>query len=198
MINANPRLFAFNSDDVLATWRDVHRRLRQPEIDRLIAFGVPPIAIVRDPLPYDGEPLTAARIQFINDGFEFAGLLRDADAAETAIIIPARDINGGIIDMGAWSPATGRFAFWLNRLPMLGENNVLSPRFEPLRVHPTVLDWLKDNRMGVFIADAKRASYSLEGFELLAPSVAFGGHLRKALARPAPPIFIDQAARRVA
>ena len=188
----------FDAAEILATWREVNSPLRQAEIDRLLALGIPRLALDRDPSPFDGFSLTAAQVEFLDDGFEFTAYVRDPQRPQRALIIPARNIDGEIGDIAALTRKACEVRFWLGRLSMLGENNILAPRFEPLAAHQTALDWLKAGRHGVFIADPARASFHLEGHSLLAANAGFGGQLRKALTRPAPPIFVNKDARRAA
>ncbi|WP_294532608.1 hypothetical protein [uncultured Rhodoblastus sp.] len=198
MSDALPQM-AFNEDDILAAWRENYSQIRQTGFDWLMSAGVPPLALTRDPAPFDGFPVTAAQVEFLDKGFEFTTYLRDPQRPQRALIILARDIDGEIADIAAWTPKTGDVRFWLGRLSMLGENNILAPRFdEPLPVHETALDWLKADRRGVFIADPARAAANLEGHSLLAENLNFAGQLKKALTRPAPPIFVKREERRAA
>ncbi len=73
--------------------------------------------------------------------FEFARDLRDAAEAEGAVIFPAFDDLGELVDIAAWVPETGRVALLLGRVSMLGEDNVYAPRLgKPLALHETALE----------------------------------------------------------
>ncbi|WP_294534306.1 hypothetical protein [uncultured Rhodoblastus sp.] len=190
---------ALGEADILAAWRENYSQIRQTGFEWLLSMGVPPLALARDPAPFDGFPVTAAQVEFLDKGFEFTSYLRDPQRPQRALIILARDIDCEIADIAAWTPRTGEVRLWLGRLSMLGENNILAPRFdEPLPVHETALDWLKADRRGVFIADPARASFQLEGHSLLVDNAVFGGKLKQALTRPSPPIFVNKDARRAA
>lgn len=86
----------FDAAEILAIWREVNSRLRQAEIDRLLAVGIPRLALDRDPSPFDGFSLTAAQVEFLDDGFEFTAYVRDPQRPRRALIIPARNIDGEI------------------------------------------------------------------------------------------------------
>jgi hypothetical protein len=190
---------SFGEAEILSAWRENFSQIRQTGFDWLMSAGVPPLALSRDHAPFDGFPLTAAQVEFLDKGFEFTTYLRDPQRPQRALIILARNIDGEIADIAAWTPKTGEVRFWLGRLSMLGENNILAARFdEPLPVHQTALDWLKANRQGVFIIDPARAAFNLEGHSLLAENHNFAGQLKKALTRPAPPIFVKREERRAA
>lgn len=145
--------------------------------------------------PFDA--LAVEAVVFLpNRRFEFAKAMADATGYRLAIIVPARDEAGEVIDLAAWSPATGDVFVWHGRAGLLGAESVNEPRgSEPLAVFETVEDWLRADRRGVVILDYGRAAEALDGVTLEPRSVQHGQMLRAKLARPAPPLAIRRAAR---
>ena len=132
-------------------------------------------------------------VVFLQDGgFKFARDVRDASEAVAAIIFPAPDELGQLIDLAAWDPETGRLALWLGRVSMLGQDNLYGCRLgEPLMVHETSLEWLQAGREGVFIIDPQRASLLLRMVEPLGVKrPEFGRQLQAALTIRAPRIVV--------
>ena len=134
------------------------------------------------------------------DRFEFARDARDASGAVVAIVFPAPDDLGRLIDLAAWSPETGRLALLLGRVSMLGQDNLCGWRLgEPLAMHETPLEWLKANREGVFVVDPQRASPLLRMVEPLGVKrSSFGRRMREAMTIRAPRIVVAQDRRAAA
>lgn len=162
--------------------------------DHLRALGVIQLA-GRTADPFDA--LCAEPVVFMpGNRFEFARNLRDASGHRPAIIVPARDLYGDVIDLAAIDLNSSQVALWRERVPLLGGENVLClrPRLEaPLAVHATPQAWLRANREGVFIVNYRRAADLLDGHSIAAECIEHGQRLRAALTRPAPAIVIGKA-----
>jgi hypothetical protein len=132
-------------------------------------------------------------VVFLANGcFEFARVVRDASEAVAAIIFPAPDERGQLIDLAAWEPETGRLALLLARVSMLGQDNLYGWRVgEPLLVHESPLEWLRAGREGVFVIDPQCASSLLRMVEPLGVKRPdYGRQLQTALAIRAPRIVV--------
>jgi len=126
--------------------------------------------------------------------FEFSRDAGSSVGAVTAVIIPARDGAGDIVDLAAWNIESSAFGLWRSVASMLGEHWLLSPRVgDALDVFPTVTQWLRAGRQGVVVVDPKRARWALAGERIVATDVAFGLRLRDMLALPAAQIFVERA-----
>jgi hypothetical protein len=133
--------------------------------------------------------------------FECARDMRDARGHEAAIIIPARDEDGELVDLAAWEPDTGALALWRGCVAMLGEEQLNAPRIETpvLTVFADVASWLRAGQRGVVIIDPARARWRLAGERLAVADAAHGRRLRAALRLPEPRIFVYRdSARRAA
>jgi len=97
-------------------------------------------------------------------------------------VFAVRDATGEVVDLAALDLTSGALATWRGRAAMLGEDYVLRPRFGPLPVYTTAVEWLCDAR-GVFIIDAKRAAPVLELHTLATVDRRAGIALRAALAK---------------
>jgi hypothetical protein len=99
--------------------------------------------------------LMQAKVAFSPDGHWF-----DHDPrGETAVVFPLRGYFGDQIDWGAWQPETDRFATCEQKLAVIGLENVLRPRLgDGLTVHKTLLNWLRNGRVGVIIRDLTQAT----------------------------------------
>lgn len=159
--------------------------------DKLRALGVRRFA-GRASDPFDA--LCCEPVIFLPSGrFELARNMRDQAGHRPAVIGPARDRNGDLIDLFAFDASTGQTATWRNRAALLGGEKILQtrPRFEvPLTVHENAVDWLRADRDGVVIIDHRRAADWLDGLTLAAATAAHGEQLRQKLTRPAPAIVI--------
>ena len=118
--------------------------------------------------------------------------------ARRAIIIPAHDETGDLVDRVAWNFNSGRFLTWRGVASMLGGDNICESRLgEPLLVHESIAGWLRAGRSGVFILDARRAAGALQTAEpLRVLNGAFGRQLKAALTIPAPRIVVSKNSRR--
>jgi hypothetical protein len=133
-------------------------------------------------------PIRFASVVFAEPFFDFA--TEDQGDATPAFVLIVRD-SAGVSDIAAFDAQGRRFATWLGRAAMLGEQNVLGWRVgEPLLVCQDVWEWLRADRDGVVILDWPAAASRLEGHSLATETVEFGQILDKRLTRPPPPIFI--------
>jgi hypothetical protein len=132
-----------------------------------------------------------------NGRFEFARDIRDASGAVVAVVMPAPDDLGQLIDLAAWEPETGRLALLLGRVSMLGQDNLYVWRIgKPLALHESVLDWLRVDREGVVVIDPRRASPLLRIVEPLGvKSAAFGRRMQEAMTIRPPRIVVAQNRR---
>jgi hypothetical protein len=180
------------TDDLFWEIEDLHKLLAPPPLDvirRLRAEGVSPDALAEPELPafadvvfHDDRPL----FDFID---EAAG-----EAEVPAIIFLARDEEGEPRDLVAWSCKKNRLAAWFGAATMLGEDYLAGPRLEDgLRVCADPLEWLRAERLGVVILDARRACWRLAEERLIVGDVAFGRRVRDALRLPEPTIFVAAA-----
>jgi hypothetical protein len=127
--------------------------------------------------------------------FDFSRDLRVARGHATAIIIPARDEAGDIVDLAAWNIESGAFGLWRGVASMLGEDQIHAPRIEcdGLRAFPSVAAWLRAGRQGIVILNEMRARWRLAGERIVATDVTFGLRLREMLALPAAQVFVERA-----
>ena len=150
--------------------------------------------------PFDA--LECAAVRFLpGRRFEFSSNLSRPRGLLAAIIIPARDEDGELVDLAAWSPDDGRLALWRGHVAMLGEDRLAEPRIYPpaLTVFPDVAAWLRAGRAGVAILDEARARWRIAGEQLAVADPAHGRRLARDLALPRPQIFvIRDSARRAA
>ena len=131
------------------------RGLRQPEIDWLLAQGVPALALAKDHGEI-GFVIAASKVVFGDSHFDFAD--DDAEHGVAALIMVARDENGDVADLVAWRPRDQLIAPYLGAVSMLGQHNVGMPRLgEPLLVHPEPLNWLRAARDGVVVLNPQHA-----------------------------------------
>ena len=148
------------------------------------------------------DALHVAAVVFLSaDRFEFSSNLLRASGHVAAVIIPARDEDGELVDLAAWSPDDGRLALWRGHVAMLGEDRLAEPRIYPpaLTVFPDVAAWLRAGRAGVAILDEARARWRIAGEQLAVADPAHGRRLARDLALPRPQIFvIRDSARRAA
>ena len=157
--------------------------LRQAEIDRAKELGIHPMALVQEGI------VLRHKVVFDRRRFEFARH-RGSDDMVSALVVPARGQYGEFVDLVAWRPPDS-LGSWLGHVGLLGEDQVLGPRFGPLAVHANVLDWLRADRVGVVVVDMIRAAPLLrDASKLLVATVEHGQVLRKALTLPAPQILV--------
>lgn len=169
--------------------------LRQIDLDRLKAAGIPIMALVQSRFGL-GRCLRRDRVVIDGCRFEFERFSRYHIDADPAFIILALDLDGQPADLVAWRPdPRGFLGSWLGRTPLLGEEQVEMPRLDlPLRVHETPLGWLKHGREGVVVIDPTMAAPALIDAAPLAVSTpAFAVRLRNMLHRTPPRIVVDAA-----
>ena len=144
--------------DPFAEWR-ASGHLRQADIDRLRAAGVPPLAMAEGPRGV-GFTLTRDRIVPHRAARRFEFTRHDETAGEEgcSLIVLALDAWGTPVDLVAFhAGATPFVGSWLGRVGLLGEEQIHRPR-DILHVHATPLSWLRAGRDGVCIVDPVRAA----------------------------------------
>lgn len=128
--------------------------------------------------------------------FDFAGERRVEGDGLPAIIFLARDELGQPADLVAWEPAKGRLAAWLGRVALLGADQLWAPRIAydgALVVFESPLEWLRGDRRGVVVIDAKRAAPQLRfAGKLCAASVDAGLRLDATLKADQPKIVVPK------
>jgi hypothetical protein len=168
------------------------RWLNEAEIDRFAQNGVQDSSLTFDPAGGHFK-LAAAEVVLLSGGrFEFSYYCSHDEQFITALIIILRDQFGDVADIAAWVPATNQIATWLNRVAMIGEHIVLSPRVgEPLRVYPTPMEWLRGCRQGIVILNPFLARPLLYAASPLGvDDVEFGKRLRETLTAAPPRILV--------
>ena len=186
-----PDCSRFNAPhEVAEVFLSQSRPLDGEQRDWLRGQGVSDAAVASDP-NYEGGQLRAARVAFAGAYFDFAA--DDDESAVSAFVVIARDWRGYTADIIAFDDS-GRVAQWEGREALLGAQRVLAPRLgDPLRIHRDPIAWLAGGREGVVALDWRLAAEQLAGVSLLVGNgdVEFGQLVRERLARPAPPIFIE-------
>jgi hypothetical protein len=185
-----------SSHEITATLIAHWRTLAQPQIDKLLGpLRVPIGALMRDA---DGGGLPAAMIRVERHGrrFEFSA---DPEVRPVCAFV-ARDHLGEAQDIIGWSARDEWIGTWLGRAVLLGEHELLRPRFgAPLPVFTSVLPWLQGGRAGCVILNGKRARHDLEGVTMMAANVEEGLAIRRLLSAPDPKIVVpSQAIQQVA
>jgi len=134
--------------------------LRQIDLDRFKAAGIPVMALVQSKFGR-GRCLKRARVVLDSNGrrFEFERFSRYHIDADEAFILMALDRDGEPVDLVAWrAEPSGFLGSWLGHAAMLGAEQLDLPRLgEPLRVYETPIEWLRDGREGVVVVDPSRA-----------------------------------------
>ena len=159
---------------------------RQAAIDFLVKrHAVPVLALARDG---DGHGQTLGEAFITVDDrnvFEFADPPHGEDTMR-ALIIVARDESGCPLDLVAWAPKTNAISTYFCRCPVLGAHALNGARLnEPLRVHKSVLAWLRADRNGIVILDSARAWRFIDSDLLIgAADVEHGIELRRVLQPP--------------
>lgn len=174
--------------------------LRQPDMDKLLASGVPPMALAQGPRGV-GFALARDRIVPHREArrFEFTRYDETAGDEVCALVVLTLDAWGVPIDLVAFH--AGQMPFvgsWLGRVGLLGEEQVHRTR-DVLQVHATPLDWLQAGREGVCIVDPVRAAPMLRDAGTM---VVATPHDRRRLVETIsvrlPPILVRPAVRSVA
>jgi hypothetical protein len=178
--------------DVLDAYWNYTSNLKQADLDWLISQGVSADALAHDPDEI-GFLIAKANVVFDDDanGFSFASEIPD-HAPTAAYTILARDEDGEIADIVAWRPRDSVVAAWARRVPLAGMQNLYAARLdEPLRVFRDPVEWLRSDRHGVIVLDARQACHWLRGAgEIEARSSDHARHLRRAFADSNPRIVI--------
>ncbi|HEV2572009.1 MAG TPA: hypothetical protein VGU72_09750 [Beijerinckiaceae bacterium] len=186
-------------DEIMAAFWENTSALRQSDIDWLRSQKIGTDAIAHDPGEY-GYLLSRANVVFDDDGGAFSFASEQPDIAATAAyVLPVRDEDGEVVDLIAWRPKDHVIAAWRRYVTVAGLQNVYAPRMgEALPVYLDPLDWLRNGREGVVIADSAGAVFALrDAGSLAAHSRQQARHLRRAFASLNPRI-ITQSARKEA
>ncbi len=133
--------------------------------------------------------------------FDFASEIGSSRRSVAAVIIPARDECGDLVDLAAWNVDGGELALWRGVASMLGEDWTNAPRVESetLAVFADVASWLRAGRRGVVIIEPRRARWRLAGERLAVDDPSFGRRVRDAMRLPEPQIMVaSKSARRAA
>jgi hypothetical protein len=142
------------------------------------------------------DALHVAPVVFLSGSrFEFSSNLSRASGHVAAVIIPARDEAGDLVDLAAWLPDDGALALWRGRVSMLGDDSIFAPRIlsPALSVFADVAAWLRAGRHGVVVIDPAHARWRLAGVSLSVADAAHGRRLARDLALPRPQIFVIRA-----
>jgi hypothetical protein len=167
------------------------RHLDNAERAFFLARGISDSVVDADPYCNSG-PVRFATVVFGQQFFDFVDE-EEGDVAPAFVVI-ARDWSGVTADILAFDET--RFALWLGRAPLIGEQLALGWRLgEPLQVFDSIWSWLRGGRDGVVPVDWKRTASLLEGVTLGVNNLPFGQLLRERLTRPAPPIFVKTTER---
>jgi hypothetical protein len=144
------------------TPREIEQRLyacahlQQADLDRLVRAGIPKTAIWRP------DCIARASVVFHPKRlFDFAEEVKDGGEVGDAYIVLARSEMGDVADLVAWQPRSSNVASWLGRTAILGAECVYRARLSgngALVVHDDPLAWLRAERRGIVILDAKRAA----------------------------------------
>lgn len=104
-------------------------------------------------------------------------------------------IDDGIVDLVAWSPGDDRLATRLGRGGALGQGQLgidgLGTTDRALPIWRSPLDWLRDGRRGVVIADPTMAAHLFAGTILQAEDKAHAAELSDALRLPPPTVIFQ-------
>jgi len=174
--------------EILGAWSEC-RPLAETETALLIERGVPARAIRRD-ANGAGYPLRVAEVEFEGASFWFASERPGAGVAPATIVV-LRDEAGDVADIGALQIRTGLHATWLGATPMFGEHNLLRPRFDPLWVAATPLEWLIARRDAILITCFEKAAWRLADVGSLAVADArFTKEIERRLTIPGPPVHV--------
>lgn len=163
-----------------------HQLLLPPRLDwlkRLRELGVSIDALCEPELPAQAQV-----VMHRGAVFDFAD---EADETKVdAVIFLARDELGDPSDLVAWDPRLDRMAGWYGAAPLLGAENIFSPRLDlerALQVDETPLHWLLAEREGVVIVHPQWAAPILREYQpLRVADAAFGQRLAR-LVNPKPP-----------
>jgi hypothetical protein len=174
--------------------------LRQSDIDRLLASGVPPLALAQGPRGI-GFALARDRIVPHREArrFEFTRYDETAGEEVCSLVVLALDAGGVPVDLVAFhAGATPFVGSWLGRVGLLGEEQIRRAR-DVLQVHATPLDWFRAGREGVCVVDPVRAAPMLRDAGTMAVATPYERRrLVETISVRLPPIIVRSAVRRVA
>jgi hypothetical protein len=164
-----------------------HPSLTERECRELERQGVPAEAC---------ERVRGGYIVRCGAGFEFEQHAEHGKP-QRAFLLLVCDPQGAPVDVVGWQPATGWLGTWRGVAWALGQESVYRPRLDEhraLRVHPGVLEWLRDGCRGiVLLRPHLAAAFLSDAGPLLVDDVEFGAELRVSLTRPAPRILVATA-----
>jgi hypothetical protein len=114
----------------------------------------------------DPAPIKAGSVYFHtgSPSFEFEAF-RPGGEAVPALLFVALESNGDPVDIIGWNPRLGRLGAWLGHGPILGGENLLSPRMGErgaLRIHRDPIGWLKARRAGIVLVNHRGAAMRLQ------------------------------------
>lgn len=165
-----------------------HPSLTERERRELQRLGVPAEALERIRAGYVVRCGPAA--------FEFEQHT-DCGKPHRAFIFLVSDLQGAPADVVAWMPAADWLGTWRGLAWALGQEAVYRPRLNEhaaLKVHPGVLDWLRDGCRGItLLRPSLAAAFLCDAGPLLVDSAEFGSELRASLTRHPPEILVATA-----
>jgi hypothetical protein len=168
-----------------------------PEFSGLTREGICAPALIRPHLPARASVVFDRR-QPLFDFAEDAG----GEGAASAFVFLALDEEGEPADLVAWAPQARRLAAWFGASPLLGAENLWSPRLtkeQALAVFESPLGWLRAGREGVVVIDPRRSAPLLRLAEpLVAESIDHGQRLRRRLTVRPPRVYVAKSELRVA
>ena len=185
--------------DPFAEWRAC-AHLRQSDIDKLLASGIPPLALAEGPR---GVGFALARDRIVPHRgarrFEFTHYDETAGEEVCALVVLALDAWDNPVDLIAFHAGPTPFiGSWLGRVGLLGEEQIRRTR-DVLQVHASPLDWLRAGREGVCVVDPVRAAPMLRDAGTMAVATS---HERRRLVETIsvrlPPIIVRPTLRSVA
>jgi hypothetical protein len=106
-------------------------------------------------------------------------------------------MQGAPVDIVGWQPAAGWLGTWRGVAWAINQETIYRPRLDEhraLKVHPTPLEWLRDECRGVVLLRPQlAAAFLCDAGPLLVDDAEFGAELRASLTRPAPRILVATA-----
>ena len=142
------------------------------------------------------DALQCEQVIFRRDRIQVARHQVDQFGAVAAFVFAVREAEGDITDVAAWDPAEGRIGTMLGKVGALGLPALRRVRLDPPLVWPTVREWLRAGRDGLFILDDRLAAAELDGVTIAATDYPAGRALRARLApysSRSPKIIIPQS-----
>ncbi|MDQ0395191.1 hypothetical protein [Labrys monachus] len=156
-------------------------RLDQRQLNWLRVRGVATQALI------EPDPVLTARVAFDRAGtFD---IVTNEEEGARALLFLCYDTSGVAADITAWNPRTDRLALWLGAVVGPGEDEILRPRLgAPLPVYRDPLWWLRNDRRGIVVVDARKARGKLAGIAMQAEDAVHAAELRCMLTTPSPRI----------